>query len=359
MRHIFQDLRPYTCILEGCSADPLEFTSRADFKAHLTEHIRLWKCTKCGHTEESTEAAKIHAVQGTSSCSPSDSDLTMIEVQRDLAHERCPFCDKIPGQVNFAGHICHHLEEISLSAIPREGTLDESDKGSNDNVSIKSREQEGSVSGGLKNLALGDDESQEKGSPKMPSTIENGRQEELIARRLSHQRRYSKAEERYTRAVAVFEQVLGEKNRDTLLAQKQLAWTLQRQGKYVEAEKIYRKILDSMAETLGSTHLETLGALNNFAVVLQDQGRYVEAEAINRQVLRAREDTLPPDNVYTLQTINNLAEVLDGQDRWEEAKVLYERAVDGRKRVLGINHSFTKHSIDNLTKMLRKVEEVE
>ncbi|OBT83137.1 hypothetical protein VE02_07230 [Pseudogymnoascus sp. 03VT05] len=68
-RHAFSDLRPYVCIVEDCKANSVQFASRSEFAAHLTEHqsYKTWRC---------------HA--------------------------------------NFVRHICHHLEETSLSAIPRE-----------------------------------------------------------------------------------------------------------------------------------------------------------------------------------------------------------------------------------------------
>jgi len=319
--------------------------------------MRRWKCKNCSHTEESLQAARDHSAYAhNSSYGLDDEDLIeKEEVQRDLATQTCPFCKKIPGQANFVGHICHHLEEVSWSAIPQDGELDESDEGSDKILSIASLDL--SASSELMGLTLDEEKSLGKSSPRSPDTtdtVENARQKEIHAREHVRGGRHAKAEVDYARAAEIFERILGEKHRETLLAQKNLAWTLQRQGKYNEAEKIYRKILDSMAETLGSTHPETLVAYNSFAVVLADQGRYVEAEAVNRQVLRGREDTLAPDHPFTLQSINNLAEVLDGQDRWEEAKVLYQRAIDGRKRAFGENHNATKQSIDNLAKMLEK-----
>jgi Tfp pilus assembly protein PilF len=362
MRHIYWDLRPYTCIIDGCDADPFHFTSRADFKAHLIGHqvAKIWKCKNCGHPEESLRAARYHiAYAHRSSCSLNDDDdFDQQEVRRDLAKQICPFCNKIPGQANFVGHICHHLEDISLSAIPREGDLDESDKSSNGRVSVVSSDKGGSVSSALQDFVLDEEKSQGKSSSDTLDNLETAQQEVSNAQAHVQEGRHLKAEDCFIRAVAILEPILGEKHKETLLTQMSLAWTLQRQGKYSEAENIYRKILGPMIEVFGTTHRETLAAQNGFAIVLTDQGRYVEAEALSRQVLRGREDTLPPDNHYTLQSINNLAEVLEGQDRLEEAKVLYERAIEGRKRVLGEGHMFTQQSINMLAKMIQKIEGV-
>ena len=360
MRHIYWDLRPYTCIIDGCDADPFNFISRADFKAHLIEHqvARIWKCKNCGHPEESLRAARYHfAYAHRSLCSLNDDDaFDQEEVRRDLGKQVCPFCNKIPGQANFVGHICHHLEEVSMSAVPREGELEESDRGSNGRDSTTSSDEGVSVSSAMKDMAL--DESQGKGSSDTLDSLETARQEASYGRAHVQEGRHLKAEECFIRAVAIRERMLGEKHKETLLTQTSLAWTLQRQGKYSEAENVYRKILGNMIEVFGPTHRETLAAQNGFAIVLTDQGRYVEAEALNRQVLEGREATLPPDDHYILQSINNLAEVLEGQDRLEEAKVLYERAIEGRRRVLGEFHIFTQQSINMLAKIMQKMEGV-
>lgn len=36
-------------------------------------------------------------------------------VPRDLFKQVCCFCGEVPGVVKFIGHLCHHLEEISIS----------------------------------------------------------------------------------------------------------------------------------------------------------------------------------------------------------------------------------------------------
>ena len=42
----------------------------------------------------------------------------------NLEHQQCPFCNKVPSSSKFVGHVSHHLEELSLSAIPQEANSD-------------------------------------------------------------------------------------------------------------------------------------------------------------------------------------------------------------------------------------------
>ena len=76
----------------------MNFASRAEFAAHLAEHQRTHP--------------------------------------RDLSRLKCPFCNRIPGAIGFVGHICHHLEELSLSALPQEAQLEEGSEGEVDDESL-------------------------------------------------------------------------------------------------------------------------------------------------------------------------------------------------------------------------------
>lgn len=137
-RHIFADLRPYVCISDGCEVNHIDFTSRGEFAAHLTEHqqTKLWACTQCGHTEESKDIVIDH-IKFKHSNEDQKIDIIEKSIHRDLPSEKCPFCSEVPGAAKFVGHICHHLEEVSLSAIPRPAEEDEDDGASEFSIDNK------------------------------------------------------------------------------------------------------------------------------------------------------------------------------------------------------------------------------
>jgi hypothetical protein len=128
-RHAFSDLRPYVCIVDDCDVDHMNFTSRAEFAAHLTQHQRpmLWTCSRCGHAEEKKDLIHDHINSKHVTDRKEDRNFYIIQkpIFRDLSSQICPFCGKVPGAVKFVGHLCNHLEEISLSAIPRDDEEDE------------------------------------------------------------------------------------------------------------------------------------------------------------------------------------------------------------------------------------------
>jgi len=111
----------------------MDFSSRAEFAAYLTDHqhIDLWICAQCGHTEEKKYLIRDHInfKYTTSDNAHRNVDFIQKSIPRDLSSQSCPFCGEVPGTAKFVGHLCYHLEEISLSAIPRDAGDDEDDEG--------------------------------------------------------------------------------------------------------------------------------------------------------------------------------------------------------------------------------------
>lgn len=100
----------------------MDFASRVEFAAHLTEHQHtdLWACTQCGQTEEKEYLVRDHISSKhlTGDNENRNVDVIPKSILRDISSQSCPFCGEAPGSAKFIGHLCHHLEEISLSAIP-------------------------------------------------------------------------------------------------------------------------------------------------------------------------------------------------------------------------------------------------
>jgi hypothetical protein len=121
----------------------MKFASRAEFAAHLTEHqhTKLWTCKKCGQTNSKralihTNIACAHPSLNSENHEGAIAETTLL---RELSKQKCPFCDEVPGATKFVGHLCHHLEEISLSAVPRDADMeDENDGNSTQRSSLKS-----------------------------------------------------------------------------------------------------------------------------------------------------------------------------------------------------------------------------
>jgi hypothetical protein len=124
----------------------MDFETRTDFANHLREHQQatLWACTHCGHTDESRQLVENHLANIHAGLSSGNAIVEKC-ILRDLSKQRCPFCNETPGAIQFVGHLCHHLEEISLAAVPQEVEIDDDDDNdghSNQSFIRKSREGE-------------------------------------------------------------------------------------------------------------------------------------------------------------------------------------------------------------------------
>lgn len=123
----------------------MDFETRTDFANHLREHQQatLWACTHCGHTDESRQLVENHLASIHTGLSSGNAIVEKF-ILRDLSKQRCPFCNETPGAIQFVGHLCHHLEEISLAAVPQEVEIDDDDdNGGHSNQSFISKSREG------------------------------------------------------------------------------------------------------------------------------------------------------------------------------------------------------------------------
>jgi hypothetical protein len=86
--------------------------------------MRLWTCTKCGFTEETRQLVQENTYLSHTSVDEDSVEISEKKVLRDMSTQRCPFCREVPGATSFVGHVCHHLEETSLSVLPQQVGLE-------------------------------------------------------------------------------------------------------------------------------------------------------------------------------------------------------------------------------------------
>ncbi|KAH8796955.1 hypothetical protein F5882DRAFT_515347 [Hyaloscypha sp. PMI_1271] len=123
-------------------AEEYPYTSARDLQALDYSGTTLWACTHCGHTDESRQLVENHLASIHTGLS-SGSAIVERLILRDLSKQRCPFCNETPGAMQFVGHLCHHLEEISLIAVPQEVEIDDDDDDGHSNQSFISKSREG------------------------------------------------------------------------------------------------------------------------------------------------------------------------------------------------------------------------
>jgi tetratricopeptide (TPR) repeat protein len=152
------------------------------------------------------------------------------------------------------------------------------------------------------------------------------------------QRKFSEAEELYTRALRGMESTLGPSHKSVLRLIGNMGTLYNKQGKLLEAEKMYERALRGQEEVLESTHTSTLETVNNLGVLYGKQGKLAEAEKMFERALLWKEKVLGPDHPSTLHIVNNLGNLYREQGKLAEAEKMFQRALRGYEEVIGKGH---------------------
>ncbi|KAK3985658.1 hypothetical protein QBC44DRAFT_384663 [Cladorrhinum sp. PSN332] len=147
-RHIFRDLRPYTCTYTTCPTGDKLYSSRSDWIYHEMQiHRRRWVCEPCQFVALSSGEMSAHLRSSHSmaeSLSKSYSDIYE-RVMDDSQPATCPLCQMASTLRDMLRHLAQHLESLSLFTLPRLEADAENDQtdGSHDEVKVLSSRSEG------------------------------------------------------------------------------------------------------------------------------------------------------------------------------------------------------------------------
>jgi hypothetical protein len=126
-RHVFQDLRPYVCLLPGCANKDDLFASRAEWFQHMRwEHdaAAVRDCCLCGGTFNTADELRSHfETDHNIPHPPFEVIYNASRGEKGPADpfDRCPLCDfepDIPHTKAFQKHIGGHLEVMALISLP-------------------------------------------------------------------------------------------------------------------------------------------------------------------------------------------------------------------------------------------------
>ncbi len=163
---------------------------------------------------------------------------------------------------------------------------------------------------------------------------------------------YSAAGIHLRAARALWSALNGDRDPDTLRADRALAGLLRLEGKYSEAEALLRETAESQERVLGSEDPETLVTKTELALALWGPGRFAEAERMHREILRIQKGLLGERAADTVKSLGYLGAVCRELGRSAEAETLLLRALDLCRPVLGEDHPFTGAVLNNLGLLL-------
>ncbi|RBQ77988.1 hypothetical protein FVER14953_09428 [Fusarium verticillioides] len=185
-RHVFGDLRPYTCLFSRCAESNTDFDRRHRWQLHVSQyHWRTWSCPfKCGSTLPSAVELGDH-VRNQHLLNASDGHLATVvargevSVSNDVTQE-CPLCKRaISGLKSYIKHVGRHLEQLALHALPKigcEGLEDDIESGEqNDEASelgaVSVEESSETSSGADEQLETGEIDNQVESSGPHATTV--------------------------------------------------------------------------------------------------------------------------------------------------------------------------------------------
>ena len=129
-KHVYSDLRPYTCLEKDCTASSFEqeFSRRYEWRTHVQQaHWNIYTCLfGCTSVFTSTSSCKEHLTKTHADSIPQGEvdALVKLGAQPRGSNEgmRCPICgdeEVLGSEKGYWRHVGRHLEQLSLFALPR------------------------------------------------------------------------------------------------------------------------------------------------------------------------------------------------------------------------------------------------
>ena len=173
------------------------------------------------------------------------------------------------------------------------------------------------------------------------------------------QARYTFAHREVSKAIKIYQEMLGEVAIPTLRSKSLLANVLREQGEIQAAVRLHQQILKGYKKTMGINSRETLEAVDDLAWVLLDEGDYRQSESLFRQALSGRRRLLGDDHPETLVSTRNLGESLCRQGRYQASEESIQKALEKQRLVLGEHHQDTLNSAFALAQLYQKQDKYE
>ena len=129
-KHFYRDLQSYVCTFIDCTTaheTHETYESRRQwFKHELQKHRRIWACS--GHCQQTFHSSTqlISHLKNSTPINITDAQLPALIETRAIpiprnAESSCPLCKvRVVGISSLQKHLCRHLEELALFALPND-----------------------------------------------------------------------------------------------------------------------------------------------------------------------------------------------------------------------------------------------
>ena len=159
---------------------------------------------------------------------------------------------------------------------------------------------------------------------------------------------YPKALEFYTKALNIYEKVLGKDHPYTATSYNNIGYVYSDMGDYPKALEFYTKALDIREKALGIGHPDVANSYNNIGNVYGYIGDYPKALEFLTKALHIKEKVLGKDHPDTASSYNSIGSVYYRMGDYTKALDFYTKALNIREKVLGKDHPNTANSYNNI-----------
>jgi tetratricopeptide (TPR) repeat protein len=161
------------------------------------------------------------------------------------------------------------------------------------------------------------------------------------------------ARESYQKALAIYEERLGDQHPDTVDAIHRLGVAYKERGEYVEARRHFEWALRASQAMWGDEHPQTVTHLTSLAFMLKDQGEYDKAKALFARALELTRAHQGMRSLETALSLNNLGLIYKDLHHVGKAQQCFEEALEICRSVEGERHPTAVVSLNNLAFVLK------
>ena len=166
---------------------------------------------------------------------------------------------------------------------------------------------------------------------------------------------YPKALEFRTKALNIREKVLGKDHPDTATSYYVIGGIYKNIGNYPKALEFYTKALDIYEKVLGKDHPYTADSYNGIGYVYDRMGDYPKALEFFTKALDIDEKVSGKDHLTTATSYNNIGSVYGDMGDHAKALEFYTKALNIREKILGKDHPNTATSYNNIGYVYDKI----
>ena len=171
--------------------------------------------------------------------------------------------------------------------------------------------------------------------------------------------KYGKAEEIYSRSIALCEALYGVEHVDTATSYNNIGLVYSDLADYDKALEYYHKALAIQENVLGKNHPDTANSYNNIGAVYSNTDDYNKALEYYYKALAIDEKVLGVEHPSTAISYNNIGLVYDSTGDYNKALEYYYKALAILEKVLGVEHPATAISYNNIGEVYRNTDDYE